>query len=160
MTIEPPPPTPEPNVPYTGVHKLLRRVIEPVQDALVVLLALGLFGVMARALFALAKTVTAPALSFRDVMSDALFVLVLTELVRLLILYLRDHHVSVDVMVEVAIVGVLREVLLLGFTQITPLQLFALTGFVLALGALLRFGDLRAPRRRVRAHGRAPQLER
>ena len=99
-------------VPYTGVHRLVRRLIEPLQDVLVVLLALGLFGVMVRALLALGADVLSHGFSFRSVISEALFVLVLIELQRLLIIYLRDHHVSVDVMIEVTIVGVLREVLL------------------------------------------------
>jgi uncharacterized membrane protein (DUF373 family) len=144
---------PHARVPYTGVHHLVRRFLEPAQDTLVVLLALVLFGVMVRALVTLGSDVLARGLSFRFVVAEALFALVLVELQRLLIIYLRDHHVSVDVMVEATIVGMLREVLLLGALEIEPLRLFALTAFVLALGLLLRFGDLRAPRRRVRAHG-------
>src|ERR687895_137480 len=100
--------------------------------------------------------VLTPGLSFRVVIAEALFVLVMLELQRLLIIYLRDHHVSVDVMIEVAIVAVLREVALLSAIEIEPLRLLVLTAFVLALGFLLRFGDLRAPRHRVRAHGGSP----
>jgi uncharacterized membrane protein (DUF373 family) len=81
-------------------------------------------------------------------------VLVMVELQRLVIIYLRDHHVSIDVMVEATIVTALREVQLRGALGLNPLELLGLTVFVLALGFLLRFGDLRPPRRRVRAHGR------
>lgn len=140
-------------VPYTGVHHLVRRFLEPVQDVLVVLLVVALFGVMVRALLTIGAEVFAPDLVFRDVISEALFVLVLIEVQRLLIIYLRDHHVSVDVMVEATIVGALREVLLLIAVGVDPQRLLALTVFVLALGLLLRLGDLRAPPRRVRAHG-------
>lgn len=141
-------------VPYTGVHRLVRGLIEPLQDVLFVLLVLVLFGVMVRALLALGADVLSHGFSFRSVISEALFVLVLIELQRLLIIYLRDHHVSVDVMIEVTIVGVLREVLLSGSVEIEPRRLFAITAFVLALGVLLRFGDLRAYGRRRRRSGR------
>lgn len=141
------------HVPYTGVHHFVRRFLEPVQDVLVVLLVVALFGVMARALLSIGSNVLAPDLIVRDVISQALFVLVLIEVQRLLIIYLRDHHVSVDVMVEATIVGALREALLLVAVGLEPLRLLALTVFVLVLGLLLRLGDLRAPPRRVRAHG-------
>jgi uncharacterized membrane protein (DUF373 family) len=141
------------DVPYTTVHRAVRRVLESTQDVIAALLALGLFAVMVRVLWILAAQALAPTLSFRDVIAEALFILVLIELQRLLILYLRDHHVSVDVMVEIALVAALREVSLFGIVEMAALQLLSVTGFVLALGVLLRFGDLRAPRRRVHAHG-------
>lgn len=143
----------QPPVPYTGVHHLVRRFLEPVQDMIVVLLVVALFGVMIRALVAIVSDVVAPALVFRDVISQALFVLVLIEVERLLFIYLRDHHVSVDVMVEATIVGALREVLLLIAVGVEPQRLLALTVFVVALAVILRLGDLRAPPRRVRVHG-------
>ena len=142
-----------PQIPYTSVHHLVRRFLELVQDVLVVLLIVALFGVMVRALLAIGANVLASELVFRDVISQALFILVLLELQRLLIIYLRDHHVSVDVMIEATIVGALREVLLLIAVGVEPQRLLALTVFVLALGVLLRLGDLRAPPRRVRTHG-------
>jgi uncharacterized membrane protein (DUF373 family) len=150
----PPDARPEAEVPYTGVHRLVRRLIEPAQDALVALLAVALLALMARGLFTLALHAVSPSFSVRDVLAEALFVLLMVELQRLVIIYLRDHHVSVDVMVEATIVAALREVQLRGALDLPPLELLALTAFVLGLGLLLRFGDLRAPRPRVRNHGR------
>ena len=141
------------DVPYTTVHRAVRHLIEITQDVIAALLAIGLFAVMVRALWILAVEALAPTLSFRDVIAEALFVLVLIELQRLLVIYLRDHHVSVDVMVEISLVAALREVSLLGIVEIDPLRLLAVTAFLAALGVLLRYGDLRAPRRRVHAHG-------
>lgn len=143
----------QPRVPYTGIHRLVRRFLEPAQDIIVVLLVVALFGVMVRALLAIGSDVLASELVFRDVISQALFILVLLEVERLLIIYLRDHHVSVDVMVEATIVGALREVLLLIAVGVEVQRLLALTVFVLALAVVLRLGDLRAPPRRVRVHG-------
>lgn len=141
------------HVPFTGVHRLVRRFLEPALDVLIVALALGLLGVMIRALITLGAELIAPNISFRGVMSEALFLFLLVEVQRLIIIYLRDHHVSVDMMVEVTIVAVLREIVLLNALAIEPLHLLAITLFLLALGTLLRFGDLRAPRGRVRQQG-------
>jgi uncharacterized membrane protein (DUF373 family) len=135
------------------VHGAIRRVLESTQDLIAAALAAVLFGIMLRGLWMLALHVLAPTLSFRVVIAEALFILVLIELQRLLIIYLRDHHVSVDVMVEISLVAALREVALLGIVEVDAARLFAVTAFVVALGVLLRYGDLRAPRRRVRAHG-------
>jgi hypothetical protein len=47
-------------------------------------------------------------------------------------------------MVELGIVATLREIVLRGVTELGWPQVAALTAFLLALGVLLRFGDLRA----------------
>jgi uncharacterized membrane protein (DUF373 family) len=104
-----------------------------VQDALVAVLAVVFFVLMVRGLVTLARHAVSPDFSVSLVVAEALFVLV---------------------MVEATIVTALREVQLRGALGLDPLQLLALTVFVLALGFLLRFGDLRPRRRRVRVHGR------
>jgi hypothetical protein len=71
--------------------------------------------------------------------------LVMVEVVRLLIVYLGEHRVAVDFMVELGIVATLREIVLRGVTELSWQQVVALTAFLLALGAMLRFGDLRTP---------------
>ena len=141
-------------VPYTAVHDVVRRLMESSQDILVVGLALALFGTMVRIIFHMCSELVGAQPSFRLMIGETLFVLVLLELQRLLILYLRDHHVSVDVTIEAALVSILREVILVGAVEIDWRQLVAITVFVLALGALLRFGDIRASQRRIYAQGR------
>jgi uncharacterized membrane protein (DUF373 family) len=69
--------------------------------------------------------------------------MVLIELLRLLVVYLRDHQVAVDVMVETSIVAALREVIVKGVVELSPMTILAVSAFVIALGLLLRFGDLR-----------------
>jgi uncharacterized membrane protein (DUF373 family) len=137
-------------VPHTSVHRLVRRFIEPAQDVLVVLLMLALLAIMIRTLGVLAKHILGPHLEFRPLVGEVLFMLVMIEMVRILILYLREHHVAVDVMVELSLVSTLREVVLTGVVEFQPTYLLALAAFVLALGLLLRFGDLRVPVRRGR----------
>jgi len=69
--------------------------------------------------------------------------LVMVEVVRLLIVYLEEHRVAVDFMVELGIVATLREIVLRGVIELRWEQVVALSVFLVALGALLRFGDLR-----------------
>jgi uncharacterized membrane protein (DUF373 family) len=59
------------------------------------------------------------------------------------IIYIGEHRIAVDFMVELGILATLREIVLRGVTDLPWQQVSALTVFLLALGALLRFGDLR-----------------
>jgi len=133
----------EPSVPFTQIHRFLRSSLEHAQDVIVLGLALVLFGIMARTLFTLALQVLQPVIDFRPVLGETLFMMILIELLRLLVVYLRDHHVAVDVMVETSIVATLREVILRGVVELSPFAILAIAVFVVALGLLLRFGDLR-----------------
>ena len=130
-------------IPHTGVHRLSRRFIEPAQDVLVLGLGIALLGVMLRTLISLFWELTLPVLDFRAVISEVLFVLVMIEVLRLLIVYLQEHRVAVDFMVELGIVSTLREIVLLGIVELSWTQILALSLFILALGVLLRYGDLR-----------------
>jgi uncharacterized membrane protein (DUF373 family) len=130
-------------IPHTAVHRLTRRLLEPAQDLLVLGIGLALFGLMSRTLVRLIREIFKPTLDFRGVIAEVLFMLVMVEVVRLVIIYLSEHRVAVDFMVELGIVSTLREVVLRGVTELAWQQVLAMTGFLLALGALLRFGDLR-----------------
>jgi len=131
------------HVPHTSVHRLARRFLEPVQDILVLGIGIALFVLMVRTLIRLLKESFSPTLDFRMVIAEVLFMLVMVEVVRLLVVYLQQHRVAVDFMVELGIVSTLREIVLRGVTELHWGQLAALSGFLLTLGALLRFGDLR-----------------
>jgi uncharacterized membrane protein (DUF373 family) len=131
--------------PHTAVHRAARRFLEPTQDLLVVGIGLALFGLMLRTLARLIREIF-----------EVLFMLVMVEVVRLLIVYLQEHRIAVDFMVELGIVATLREVVLRGVTDLDWRQVAALTAFLAALGALLRFGDLRT---RTSRSGRTPELD-
>jgi uncharacterized membrane protein (DUF373 family) len=64
---------------------------------------------------------------FALVVGDILFILVLLELFRLLLIYLEEHRVSVETMVEVGIVSTLREVILKGALHIEWPQLLVVS---------------------------------
>ena len=129
---------------HTEIHRLSRRFLEPAQDLLMLGLGLVLFALMARILAGLIRQLMAPAIDFRTVIAEVLFVLVMVELVRLLMIYLQEHRVAVDFMVELGIVATLREIVLRGVVELRWEQIAALSVFLLALGVLLRFGDLRS----------------
>jgi uncharacterized membrane protein (DUF373 family) len=132
------------HTPHTAVHQAARRFLEPMQDVLVVGIGLALFGLMLRTLARLVRDLFSAAIDFRVVIAEVLFMLVMVEVVRLLIVYLQEHRVAVDFMVELGIVATLREIVLRGVTELAWKLVIALTVFLAALGALLRFGDLRA----------------
>jgi len=129
--------------PHTDVHRLSRRFLEPAQDLLVLGLGVALFGLMARTLAGLLAELLAPTIDFRALIAEVLFMLVMVELVRLLVIYLQEHRVAVDFMVELGIVATLREVVLRGAVDLPWEQIASLSFFLLALGALLKFTTVR-----------------
>ena len=112
------------------------RILESVQDVIVISLCMCLFSLM---LVQLYETVLSliPPLDFPSVTSDILFLLILVELFRLLIIYLQEHRVSIGVAVEVSIVSVLREMIVRGVLETPATQVLATCAFLLSLGALL-----------------------
>ena len=129
------------NVQYT--HPILRRYLELIQDVIVISLCAMLFVAMAVKLIHLGR-LTLAGIDFSLVMADVLFILVLLELFRLLLIYLEEHRVSVSTMVEVGIVSTLREVIARGALQIDWPVLLVLSAFVLSLALVLRYAGIRS----------------
>jgi uncharacterized membrane protein (DUF373 family) len=112
------------------------RLLETVQDFIVICLCIGLFSFMILQLREMALSLL-PPLQMQPVTSDILSLLILVELFRLLIIYLQEHRVSIGVAVEVSIVSVLREVIVRGVLETPWAQVLVACVFLLALGALL-----------------------
>jgi uncharacterized membrane protein (DUF373 family) len=121
-------------------HQLFRKPqivqsLEAVQDLIAVSLCMGLFCVMLLQLKAIfASLLMTP--QFHEITADILFILILVELFRLLIIYLQEQRVSIGVSVEIAIVSVLREVIVNGVLETAWQQMLAVCLF-LATAALL-----------------------
>jgi uncharacterized membrane protein (DUF373 family) len=79
----------------------------------------------------------AAATATPQLLSEIVYVLILTELYRLLIFYLREHRISVALTVEVALVSTLREVMLRGAHEFDWPRLAGLSLLLTVLGALL-----------------------
>ena len=89
------------------------QVLEFVQDLIVICLCIGLFSFMVLEIKDMFISLL-PPVQFRTVTADFLYLLILVELFRLLIIYLQEQRVSIGVAVEVAIVSVLREMIVRG----------------------------------------------
>ena len=129
----------------TGVHNrrhLVRSVLELVQDLIVIGLCVGIFAAMVIKLLHLGRALLGGT-DFSQVLADIMFILVLMELFRLLLIYLEEHRVSISTMVEVGIVAAIREALLMGALHVNWLQLLVLCAFILTLGLVLRYAGLR-----------------
>lgn len=126
-----------PNPWYTWLNRgKIVRLLETVQDLIVISLCIGLFSFMVMQLREMVLSLL-PPLDFPNVTSDILFLLILVELFRLLIIYLQEHRVSIGVAVEVSIVSVLREIIVRGILETPWTQVLAACSFLLVLGALL-----------------------
>jgi uncharacterized membrane protein (DUF373 family) len=123
-------------------HPVTRKYLELIQDVIVFGLCAILFVAMGIKLFHLCQLMI-QGIDFSFVIGDILFILVLLELFRLLLIYLEEHRVSVSTMVEVGIVSTLREVILRGALHIEWQQLLVLCAFIVTLGVLLRYAGIR-----------------
>jgi uncharacterized membrane protein (DUF373 family) len=112
------------------------RLLETVQDFIIICLCIGLFSFMILQLREMVLSLL-PPLEFQPVTSDILFLLILVELFRLLIIYLQERRVSIGVAVEVSIVSVLREIIVRGVLETPWVQVLVACVFLLVLGALL-----------------------
>ncbi|GFE70779.1 phosphate-starvation-inducible PsiE family protein [Chroococcus sp. FPU101] len=115
---------------------LIVRSLELIQDLIVILLCMGLFSLMVLQTWHMFLSLL-PPLDYHIVTADFLFLLILVELFRLLIIYLQEHRVSIGVAVEVSIVSVLREVIVRGVLETNWHQVLASCAFLMVLGFLL-----------------------
>lgn len=127
---------------YYGIHNIFRRILENVQDIIVIGICVALFALMIKALFRIISSFLEP-FNFQYIASELIYILVLVEIYRLLIIYLREHRIAVDIMIEVGIVSILREVILHGILEIDPLTMIAIAILFISLMLLLRYGSLR-----------------
>lgn len=115
---------------------LIVRTLETVQDGIIVSLCFGLFGIMTIQLRAMFLSLLPPS-HFREVTADILYLLILVELFRLLIIYLQEQRVSIGVAVEVAIVSVLREIIVHNILEVEWSQILATCAFLMVMALLL-----------------------
>ncbi len=112
------------------------RALEAVQDLIVISLCIGLFCFMVIQLREMFVSLL-PPLDFTAVTADILFLLILVELFRLLIIYLQEQRVSIGVAVEVSIVSILREVIVRGVLEAPSGHILSACALLLVLGTLL-----------------------
>jgi uncharacterized membrane protein (DUF373 family) len=125
-------------------HPTPRKYLELTQDVIVFCLCALLLVTMGIKLFHLGRLLI-DGTDFSLVVGDILFILVLVELFRLLLIYLEEHRVSVATMVEVGIVATLREVILIGALHIEWQRLLVVCAFIMTLVIVLRHAGVRSP---------------
>lgn len=116
-------------------HRVV-RALEAIQDLIVISLCIGLFSFMVIQMRELFLSLL-PPLDFPAVTADILFLLILVELFRLLIIYLQEQRISIGVAVEVSIVSILREVIVRGVLEAPFTQVLSACAFLTVLGILL-----------------------
>jgi uncharacterized membrane protein (DUF373 family) len=112
------------------------RTLEAVQDLIIISLCIGLFSFMVMQLREMVLALL-PPLDFSAVTADILFLLILVELFRLLIIYLQEQRVSIGVAVEVSIVSILREIIVRGVLETPWTQVLSACAFLFILSVLL-----------------------
>ena len=110
--------------------------LEKFQDFIVISLCIGLFCVMLIRLGEMFLSLLKP-LNFKAITADILFILILVELFRLLVVYLQEQRISVGAAVEVSLVSALREVVVDGVIEIPLEKLLGVCAFLAVLGGLL-----------------------
>lgn len=110
--------------------------LEKFQDFIVISLCIDLFCVMLIRLGEMFLSLLKP-LNFKAITADILFILILVELFRLLIIYLQEQRISVGAAVEVSLVSALREVVVEGVLEIPLEKLLGVCAFLAILGGLL-----------------------
>jgi uncharacterized membrane protein (DUF373 family) len=110
--------------------------LEKFQDFIVVSLCVGLFCVMLIRLRDMFLSLLEPV-NFKAITADILFILILVELFRLLIIYLQEQRISVGAAVEVSLVSALREIVVDGVLEIPLEKLLGVCAFLAVLGGLL-----------------------
>jgi len=90
--------------------------------------------------------------NFQYIASELIYILVLVEIYRLLIIYIREHRIAVDIMIEVGIVSILREIILHGVLDIDPFILIAIAFLMISLTLLLRYGAVRKDEKEAEVH--------
>lgn len=122
---------------YRRVHDVFRKTLETIQDLIIIALAVIVFYVSIKVLLNIIFEIS-HAFEFKRVVSEILYIMILVETYRMLIVYLKEHRVAVSFMAEIALVAVLREVILTGALEIEPMTLAMATLFILVLVLVIK----------------------
>ncbi len=116
-------------------HRIVGNM-ETFCDLVVIALCFCLFAVMVMQLWGIFQAILL-SVDYQQVTAKMLFILILVELFRLLVVYLQEHSIAVGVAVEVTIVSLLREVIVHGAMEISWIQVASICGLLIILGVLL-----------------------
>ncbi len=127
---------------YFWIHSFFRKYVEITLDIILIGLVLVTFVFIGKTIYALGVSIYTK-IDIAYIISEIMFIFILIEVVRLLIIYLEFHRVAIDTMVEISIVSVLRELILNGVLHTKPIVLASASLLILVLMLLLRVGNIR-----------------
>lgn len=127
---------------YFWIHSAFRRYVEVIMDLILTGLVLVAFILIIKTIYFMGMSLYSET-NIAHIISEIMFIFILAETVRLLIIYLESHRVALDAMVEIAIVSVIREIILHGFLYVEPIMIAVASLFIIVLGLLLRFGGIK-----------------
>lgn len=127
---------------YFWIHSAVRKYIEIILDIILVGLVFVTLAFIIKYVYLLWLSIF-PDIDVHHVISKFLFLFILIEMMRILITYIEFHQVSVDIMVELAIVTILREIILEGALKLETMKILGISFLIIVLGLLLKFGDIR-----------------
>jgi len=128
---------------YFWIHAAFRRYVEVIMDLILTGLVIVAFILIVKTIYYMGLSLYSET-NIAHVISEIMFIFILAETVRLLIIYLETHRVALDTMVEIAIVSVIREIIVSGFLHVQPIMIAAASLFIVVLGLLLRFGGIKS----------------
>src|ERR671910_1158715 len=121
---------------HTDIHDRGSRLMELLQDGVVVLLNVTLLGMG----FVFLYRVWVEIVAFGDLqegLSNIIVVVITVELYRLSVHYLRYHRVDLNILVEVGVSAIIQKVILVGVDKYSMQQLIGISLILGALGAIL-----------------------
>jgi uncharacterized membrane protein (DUF373 family) len=121
---------------HTDIHDRGSRLMELLQDGVVVLLNVTLLGMGLVFLYRVWVEIVAFG-DLQEGLSNIIFVVITIELYRLLVHYLRYHRVDLNILVEVGVSAIIQKVILVGVDKYSMQQLIGISIILVALGAIL-----------------------
>ena len=94
------------------LHEKLGDIFELFEDIIIVLLTILLFILSINALFDIGSALFSEKYSFIELIPKFLYVFILTELFRLMIVYLTERRVDTSLIVKTTLIAVLREIII------------------------------------------------
>lgn len=128
---------------YTQVHKVFRKMLEIAFDLVIMIflffiLYLTLYSIYLN--FKLTYSVVEP----KFLVANVLVTIILIETYRILIIYLRQHRVSLSHIFEVGIVALIQKIVVTSdFRELDSIKLFAVAALIFVLGYLyIKVGEV------------------
>jgi uncharacterized membrane protein (DUF373 family) len=94
------------------LHEKLGDIFELFEDIIIVLLTVLLFILSINALYDIALALFSEKYSFIEIIPKFLYIFILTELFRLMIVYLTERRVDTSLIVKTTLIAVLREIII------------------------------------------------